>query len=100
MQQPQTAATTAGTTASGATISAVETRFVRLPLAFAYGGGRGAAGGRRGGPSAGQHPGWVIILLRPAAGLPGMGDVIVRGGAPRLGRGAAAYVESLLAPAL
>ena len=108
MQQPHTAGTAAGTAAGAAagaaagtaTITAVETRFVRLPLAFAYSGGRGAAGGRPMGPSAGQHTGSVIILLRTADGLTGIGDVIVKGGDPRLGRGAAAYVEGLLAPAL
>ena len=38
------------------------------------------------GPSAGQHTGSVIILLRTADGLTGIGDVIVKGGDPRLGR--------------
>jgi L-alanine-DL-glutamate epimerase-like enolase superfamily enzyme len=85
---------------AGATITAVETRYVRLPLAFSYRGGRGAAGGRTVGPGAGQHTGSVIVLLRTADGLTGIGDVIVKGGDPRLGRAAALYVESLLAPIL
>lgn len=82
------------------TISAVETRFVRIPLAFAYSGGKAAAGGRPMGAGAGQHTGSVIVLLRTDDGLTGIGDVIVKGGDARAGRAAALYVETFLAPRL
>jgi muconate cycloisomerase len=82
------------------TISAVETRFVRIPLAFAYSSGRGALGRRPMGPGAGQYTGSVIVLLKTDDGLTGIGDIIVKGGDPRAGRAAALYVETFLAGSL
>ncbi len=82
------------------TIVSVETRFVRLPLAFSYSGGRGAMGKRPMGPGAGQHTGSVILLVKTDDGLTGLGDVIVKGGDLRAGRAAQAFVEAFVAPAL
>ena len=42
---------------AGATITAVETRFVRLPLAFSYRGSRAPPGGGRWAPAPGSTPG-------------------------------------------
>jgi L-alanine-DL-glutamate epimerase-like enolase superfamily enzyme len=97
------------------TITALQTRFVRIPLAFSYQGGLGATGGARprgpgahpspstagGDPAgAGQYTGSVILRLQTDDGLTGIGDVIVKGGDPRAGQAAALYVESMLAPHL
>ena len=82
------------------TITAVETRFVRLPLAFSYTSGRGALGKRPMGPSPGQYTGAVILLLKTDDGLTGLGDVIVKGGDPRAGRAAQLFVETFVAPSL
>ncbi len=82
------------------TISSVETRFVRLPLAFSYSGGRGARGAKPMGPPAGQYTGAVIVLLHTDDGLSGIGDVIVKGGDPRVGQGTALYLQALLAGSL
>ncbi|MDQ3700052.1 MAG: hypothetical protein M3442_03915, partial [Chloroflexota bacterium] len=82
------------------TITSVETRFVRLPLAFSYSGGRGAVGGKPMGPPAGQYTGSVIVLLRTDDGLTGFGDVIVKGGDPRVGEGTTLYLKALLANTL
>src|SRR5690348_5352916 len=82
------------------TITAVKTRFVRVPLAFSYSGGKSVAGGPPMGPGAGQFTGSVIILLETDDGLTGIGDVIVKGGDPRAGRAAQNFVEAFLAPAL
>ncbi|HXI18710.1 MAG TPA: enolase C-terminal domain-like protein [Chloroflexota bacterium] len=77
-------------------IAAVETRFVRIPLAFGYSGGKAVAGGRPMGPGAGQFTGSVIVLLRTDDGLTGIGDVIVKGGDARAGKAAMAFVEAFL----
>src|ERR671939_108709 len=82
------------------TITALETRFVRLPLAFSYSSGRGALGKRPMGPGAGQHTGAVILLLKTGDGLTGIGDVIVKGGDPRAGRAAELFVETFITPCL
>lgn len=82
------------------TISSVETRFVRLPLAFSYSGGRGALGAKPMGSPAGQYTGAVIVLLHTDDGLSGIGDVIVKGGDPRVGQGTALYLQALLAGSL
>src|SRR6266542_115096 len=82
------------------TITAVETRFVRLPLAFSYSGGRGAMGKRPMGPGAGQQAGSVILLVKTDDGLTGLGDVIVKGGDVRAGHAAQAFVEAVIAHAL
>ena len=81
-------------------ITAVETRFVRLPLAFSYTSGRGAVGKRPMGPGAGQYTGSVILLVKTDDGLTGLGDVIVKGGDVRAGHAAQAFVEAFLTPAL
>lgn len=80
------------------TISALETRFVRIPLAFSYSGGKAVTGGRPMGPSAGQATGSVIVLLHTDDGCTGMGDVIVKGGDARAGQAAELYVQTFLAP--
>jgi muconate cycloisomerase len=94
-------------------ITAVRTRFVRLPLAFTYQGGKSLVGGRpmgAGGPvgptdpnrptRSGQFTGSVILFLDTDAGVTGIGDVIVKGGDPRAGRAAVQFVEAFIAPAL
>jgi L-alanine-DL-glutamate epimerase-like enolase superfamily enzyme len=78
----------------------VRTRFVRVPLAFGYSGGKAVAGGAPMGAGAGQYTGSVIVLLRTDDGLTGIGDVIVKGGDPRAGSAAQAYVETFIAPRL
>ncbi|CAA9285618.1 MAG: hypothetical protein AVDCRST_MAG77-4253 [uncultured Chloroflexi bacterium] len=81
-------------------ITAVETRFVRVPLAFGYSSGKSVVGGRPMGPGAGQYTGSVILLLRTDSGLTGIGDIIVKGGDPRAGQAAQLYVEAFLAKSL
>lgn len=79
------------------TITSFQTRFVRLPLAFRYTGGRGALGKRPMGPATGQFTGSVIVLLESDDGHTGIGDVIVKGGDRRAGQAAALFLEAFLA---
>src|SRR5215207_623826 len=85
-------------------ITAVRSRFVRLPLAFSYQGGRSLVGARpmgAGGPTtSGQYTGALVLFLESDAGVTGIGDVIVKGGDPRAGRAASLYMEAFIAPAL
>ena len=85
-------------------ITNLRTRFVRLPLAFAYQGGRSLVGARpmgAGGPEkSGQFTGALILFLDTDAGVTGFGDVIVKGGDPRAGKAAGLFVEAFIAPAL
>lgn len=82
------------------TITTVETRFVRLPLAFSYTSGRGALGKRPMGPVLGQHTGSVIVLLKTDDGLTGIGDIIVKGGHPAAGHAARQFVDAFIAGSL
>ncbi|HEU5318202.1 MAG TPA: enolase C-terminal domain-like protein [Chloroflexota bacterium] len=100
---PATAAIAAGAPGD-VRIAAVRTRFVRLPLAFSYQGGKSLVGGRpmgAGGPTrSGQFTGSLILFVETDAGPTGLGDVIVKGGDPRAGRAAAHFVDAFIAPAL
>ena len=112
-------------TAPNVRITALRTRFVRLPLAFSYQGGRSLVGARpmgAGGPTrsyvasalhprdpsgtavqlsrASQFTGSLILFLETDAGVTGLGDVIVKGGDLRAGRAAALFVDAFIAPAL
>jgi L-alanine-DL-glutamate epimerase-like enolase superfamily enzyme len=97
---------TTESTAKTVTITAVETRAVRIPMAFGYTGGKGAvqraaAGGAAGtSGGAGQYSGSVIVLLHAGDGLTGIGDVNVKGGDPRAIRAAQLRVESFAAHTL
>jgi L-Ala-D/L-Glu epimerase len=79
------------------TITSFQTRYVRIPLAFSYTGGRGAIGKRPMGPSAGQYTGSVIVLLETNDGHTGIGDVIVKGGDRRAGHAASLFLQAFLA---
>jgi len=90
--------------AASVRITALRTRFIRLPLAFAYQGGRSLVGARPMGPGgptrSGQFTGALVLFLETDAGVTGVGDVIVKGGDPRAGLAAAFYMEAFIAPAL
>ena len=77
-------------------ITAVETLFVRIPMAFSYAGGASAA---RGGTRI-EYTGSVIVKLHSDEGYVGLGDVIVKGGNPVEGRATKLYVDERLAPVL
>ena len=76
-------------------ITGVEAQYLKIPLAFRYGGGDDPRG-----QTASEWTGTVVVQIRTDEGTTGLGDIAIKGNQESIGRGTRDYVEEVMVPIL